>query len=75
MVVDNKSATLGLAGSRETFLTIDEDHSHLCKFAGDDDAFEPVGRGITNLAEAATAQARTLEITSLQQSQTVQDGM
>jgi hypothetical protein len=59
---------LGLGGKREKFLTIDEDHSHLCKFASDDDVFEPVGRGIKDLADGAIKQANALEASSQEQS-------
>ena len=50
-----KSATLNLPSTRERVLTIDATHSDVCKFAGDDDKFEPVKRAIGNLACEAIA--------------------
>ncbi|KAL8736629.1 MAG: hypothetical protein Q9181_002306 [Wetmoreana brouardii] len=41
LIVDEKSATLGLTGTRERLVTIDSDHSEVCKFAGDNDKFDP----------------------------------
>jgi len=52
---------LGLGGKREKFLTINEDHSHLCKFASDDDIFKPVGRGIKDFVDGAIKQVNALE--------------
>ncbi len=53
IIVDKKSATLGLPGSREKLLTVNSDHSGVCQFEGDDDKFEPVKRAIETLANDA----------------------
>ena len=49
IIVDKKSATLGLAGTREKLLTVNSCHSEVCKFEGDDDKFEPIKRAIGKL--------------------------
>ena len=60
IIVDEESATLGLAGSRERLLTADSNHSEVCKFERDDDKYEPVKRAIGRLADAAiSARKRT----------------
>ena len=53
IIVDRKSATLGLAGTREKLLTVNSSHSDVCKFEGDDDKFEPIKRAIGKLASDA----------------------
>ena len=54
IIVDQKSATLGLAGKREKVLSVDSNHSDVCKFEGDDDKFDPIKRAIGKLANDAT---------------------
>ena len=39
----------------EKVLTIDETHSHMCKFESANDVFEPVGRNIGELYKKAIA--------------------
>ena len=56
-MVDSKSATFGLGGMREKVLDVDANHSDICKFAGDDDSFDPVGRSISDLADTAIKEA------------------
>jgi hypothetical protein len=53
LVVNSTSSKLGLAGSREHHLLIEADHSQVCKFAGKDHSYEPVGRNIKKLVEGA----------------------
>lgn len=42
MIVDETSATLGLVGLRETVVTLNANHSDVCRFGGDDAKFEPI---------------------------------
>jgi hypothetical protein len=58
MIVDRKSALLGLAGDRETqvFLT-DADHSSICKIAGKDNMYRVVAGNIRLLTGKALASA------------------
>lgn len=53
--MDEKSATLGLAGTRERLITIDSNHSDVCKFEADNDKYDPVKRAIGKLADGALA--------------------
>lgn len=53
--MDEKSATLGLAGTRERLITIDSNHSDVCKFEADNDKYDPVKRAIGRLADDAIA--------------------
>ena len=53
VIVDQKSATLGLAGTREKLLSVNSNHSEVCKFESDDDKFEPIKRAIGKLANDA----------------------
>jgi len=49
-IVDKKSATLGLPGTREKQIAMDADHSHICKFERDDnDAYEQVADNMVEL--------------------------
>jgi len=53
--VDPKSATLGLAGTREKQIALDSDHSHICKFdKADGDDYEQVIDNLVDLVESAT---------------------
>jgi len=42
-----------LAGTREKLITVDSNHSEVCKFEGDDEKYEPVKGAIGELADAA----------------------
>ncbi len=53
--MDEKSATLSLAGTRERLITIDSNHSNVCKFEADNDKYDPVKRAIGRLADGAIA--------------------
>lgn len=57
-IVDQKSATLGLPGSREIQVALDTNHENLCRFAdcGGHD-FEQVGENIQELAQKVIAVA------------------
>ncbi|KAL9634164.1 MAG: hypothetical protein Q9204_003107 [Flavoplaca sp. TL-2023a] len=59
IVVDEKSATLGLAGTRERLVLVDSNHSEVCKFQADDDKFDPVKRAIGRMADGAIAAMKT----------------
>lgn len=57
-IVEKKSATFGLPGTRETIISVNSnhsdvckfDHSDVCKFEGDDVKLEPIKRAIGKLA-------------------------
>ncbi|KAI9818975.1 MAG: hypothetical protein M1832_004143 [Thelocarpon impressellum] len=53
LIVDKKSATLGLSGQRETQVARDADHSEVCKFASADGEYELVAGNLKRLAEGA----------------------
>jgi hypothetical protein len=42
VIVDDTSATLGLPGLRETVVTLNANHSDVCRFAGDDAKFQAI---------------------------------
>lgn len=53
-IVEQKSATLGLPGERETQIAIDADHANVCKFPSiDGDDYEQVADNLVDLAERA----------------------
>ena len=58
VIVDKKSATLGLPGTREKLLTVNSNHSEVCQFEDDDDKFDPVKRAIGTLADDAIAEQK-----------------
>ncbi|OAQ61390.1 ankyrin repeat domain-containing protein [Pochonia chlamydosporia 170] len=59
LIVDKKSATLGLPGTRETSIGLDSDHDEMCKFASaDDDMYEQVAGNIIQLVERAVEDAK-----------------
>jgi len=54
LIVDKKSATLGLSDTRETQIALDADHNTVCKFASPDgDDYEQVSGNVVFLAESA----------------------
>lgn len=55
--MDEKSARLGLPGTRESMLAIDRDHSQICKFATEDGVYEQVEQEILRLIDDALAVA------------------
>lgn len=55
VIVDKKSATLGLPGTREKLLTVNSNHAEVCQFEDDDDKLDPVKRAIGILADHAVA--------------------
>ncbi|KAL8709211.1 MAG: hypothetical protein Q9225_007481, partial [Loekoesia sp. 1 TL-2023] len=59
IVVDEKSAILGLTGTRERLISIDSNHSEVCKFEADNDKFDPIKRAIGRLADDAIAPMKT----------------
>ncbi|KAI9681249.1 MAG: hypothetical protein M1817_002531 [Caeruleum heppii] len=62
LIVDSKSATLGLAGARETVIDLDADHANACKFAStDDDAYVQVAGNLCRLVGSAVREAANLE--------------
>ncbi len=53
--MDQKSATLGLAGTREIQIAIDADHTTICKFdSPENDAYDQVIDNLVALANSAT---------------------
>lgn len=58
VIVDKKSATLGLPGTREKLLTVNSSHSEVCRFEDDDDKFEPIKRAIGTLADDAIVEQK-----------------
>lgn len=57
-IVDKKSATLGLPGTRETSIGLDSDHDGICKFSSaTDDMYEQVSGNIIDLVERAVKDA------------------
>ncbi|KAI1177631.1 hypothetical protein F4777DRAFT_540755 [Nemania sp. FL0916] len=58
IVVDPKSALLGLPGTRERQIAVDADHRNICKFARDDDpTYKLVEGNIAQMVNEATSQA------------------
>ena len=57
--MDEKSATLGLAGTRERLVTIDSNHSDVCRFEADNDKYHPVKNAIGRLADGAVASKKS----------------
>ncbi|KAK3190887.1 hypothetical protein K4F52_003204 [Lecanicillium sp. MT-2017a] len=58
LIVDKKSATLGLPGTRETSIGLDSDHDGICKFSSaTDDMYEQVSGNIIDLVERAVKDA------------------
>lgn len=56
--MDKKSATLGLAGTRETQIALGLDHMNLCKFGSPENSnYNQVASNIVELAEDAVAKA------------------
>ncbi|MCJ1243623.1 hypothetical protein MMC30_000820, partial [Trapelia coarctata] len=54
LIVDKKSATLGLSGTRERQIPVDADHKDLCKFAGAEGSdYEAVSANLVWLANCA----------------------
>ncbi len=53
MIVERESAVLGLTGSRETQVTLDSDHSGICKIGARGAMYELVGGNISNLVNKA----------------------
>ncbi|KAI9696030.1 MAG: hypothetical protein M1836_005861 [Candelina mexicana] len=62
LIVDDKSATLGLPGNHETQIPVDADHSSICKFSSaDDDVYEQVADNIVHLVELGVKAIREQE--------------
>ncbi|KAH8648214.1 hypothetical protein BGZ60DRAFT_553049, partial [Tricladium varicosporioides] len=58
VIVDRKSATLGIPGERERQFAVDADHSNICKFPSpDDDNYQAVVTEIAEMAENAVSKA------------------
>ncbi|KAF7595434.1 hypothetical protein BBP40_006056 [Aspergillus hancockii] len=54
LIVEMKSATLGLPDTRETVVALDADHESICRFASeDDDGYQRVSSLISGLATSA----------------------
>lgn len=52
---DRSSATLGLSGTRETRITMNANHSRICKFENvDDDGYQQVIENLAGLVDGAT---------------------
>lgn len=57
-IVDKKSATLGLPGTREVSIGLDSDHDGICKFSSvTDDMYEQVSGNIVELVKRAIEDA------------------
>ncbi|SLM35514.1 WD40/YVTN repeat-like-containing domain [Lasallia pustulata] len=67
LIVDQKSATLGLAGLRERQIPMDADHTGVCKFrSADGDDYEQVSFNLVRLVKSAVkATAERARIASL----------
>jgi hypothetical protein len=53
-IVDKKSATLGLPGTRETQIALDRNHANICKFDHiNSDDYEQVIENLDDFAERA----------------------
>ncbi|SLM35073.1 P-loop containing nucleoside triphosphate hydrolase [Lasallia pustulata] len=67
LIVDQKSATLGLAGLRERQIPMDADHTGVCKFeSADGDDYEQVSFNLIRLVKSAVkAAAERARIASL----------
>ncbi|KAH6671182.1 hypothetical protein B0J14DRAFT_595495 [Halenospora varia] len=62
IIVDKKSATLGLPGDREKQIPLEADHSGVCKFASaDGDDYEYVSSNLVRLVESAVESAAERE--------------
>jgi ankyrin repeat protein len=72
VIVDTKSATLGLPGSRETVITLNADHSNVCRFAGDDSKFEPI-KGILKRLATFPVERNISQALSSQTSEPIKD--
>ncbi|SLM39418.1 P-loop containing nucleoside triphosphate hydrolase, partial [Lasallia pustulata] len=58
LIVDQKSATLGLAGLRETQIPMDADHTGVCKFeSAEGDDYEQVSFNLVRLVKSAVKSA------------------
>lgn len=57
VIVDRKSAQLGLPGTREEILGMDRDHNDICKFATEDGDYEQVEGEIVRLIDGAITSA------------------
>jgi ankyrin repeat protein len=68
LVVDRRSATLGLAGKRERQVAVDADHSRICKFEEPDDTYEHVEDCLAELIEGAIKNAADRQAKELQAS-------
>ena len=51
VVVDAQSAKVGLAGHREMQISVDSDHTNLCKFGAADNRYEPVAGQLKSLVQ------------------------
>jgi protein SERAC1 len=61
IVVPQQSATLGLGTGRETIISVDADHSQMCKFDGDSGLFIPVKHHILQIVSQALKNGAGLE--------------
>ncbi|KAH7336682.1 hypothetical protein BKA65DRAFT_38167 [Rhexocercosporidium sp. MPI-PUGE-AT-0058] len=62
LIVDKRSATLGLAGVRERQIPMEADHNSVCKFASaEGDAYEQVSFNLVGLVTSAVAAAAERE--------------
>ncbi|KAI8633498.1 hypothetical protein F5Y19DRAFT_413884 [Xylariaceae sp. FL1651] len=72
LVVDPRSAVLGLPGTREKQVPLDADHRSMCKFESEEDCrYQLVASNITDMIEQATLgerQPRDLDLASNQSS-------
>jgi hypothetical protein len=61
-IVDKKSATLNLAGTREKTVPSNADHSSICKFASEDMRFELAIETIVSEMQRALEERATLQL-------------
>ncbi|KAF8249410.1 hypothetical protein K440DRAFT_641411 [Wilcoxina mikolae CBS 423.85] len=61
VVVDAQSAKVGLAGHREIQISMDSDHTNLCKFGAADSKYEPVAGQLKSLVQFCIDQNRPIQ--------------
>ncbi|KAH6683908.1 hypothetical protein B0J14DRAFT_571676 [Halenospora varia] len=68
VVVEKESAVLGLAGTRETAIALNLDHSQICKFDEINEVYKQVEENIFRLAESAVQHSMKIPNAQVQSS-------